>query len=268
MGILPHTQHDFRLSRYNPPMPELADTVSNAMWQEDESQVFLRYGPLFVPRREEQIETVCNLVPAEADEEFNIVELGAGDGALASTVMESFPGCRYLALDGTETMRKHLEALHEGQGGRLEVSDFDLAEFDWRNRLPSPLRCILASLIVHHLDADGKQALFSDIASRLEPGGAFIMVDLIVPESQQAREAYARQWDQEVEARLQGTGEGPEALGIFRNDRWNFYGDPNPDPYDQPSSLPDQLRWLRQAGFTKVDCFWIYAGHAIFGGYK
>ena len=28
------------------------------MWQEDDSQVFLRYGPLFIPRREEQIETM------------------------------------------------------------------------------------------------------------------------------------------------------------------------------------------------------------------
>ena len=266
-GILPHTQHDFRLSRYNPPMPELADTVATPMWQEDESQVFLRYGPLFVPRREEQIEVVRSLIPAQSDEEFNIVELGAGDGALASVVMESFPGCTYLALDGTATMRERLEALPEAREARLEVADFDLAESGWRSRLPRPLRCALASLIVHHLDADGKQ-LFSDMASRLEPGGALIIADLVEPESPPARNAYARQWDQDVEERVRASGEGREALDLFRNDRWNFYADPNPDPYDQPSPLPDQLNWLQDAGFSKVDCFWMYAGHAIFGGYK
>ena len=238
------------------------------MWQEDESQVFLRYGPLFVPRREEQIETVCSLVPAQQDAGFNIVELGAGDGALATAVMSSFPSCRYLALDGTATMRARLEALTNACEGRLDVADFDLEDSGWRSRLPSPLRCVLASLIVHHLDADGKRWLFSDIASRLEPGGAFIIVDLVDPVSPEARTAYARQWDDDVQVRVAKSSESPDALDVFRNDRWNFYTDPNPDPYDQPSLLSDQLNWLRGAGFSKVDCFWMYAGHAIFGGYK
>ena len=249
-------------------MTEQPGALATPMWQEDESQVFLRYGPLFVPRREEQIETVCSLIPAQHDEEFNVVELGAGDGTLAKAVMESFPRCRCLALDGTETMRIRLHALPEARAGRLEVADFDLSESAWRSRLPSPLRCVLASLIVHHLDAEGKQQLFSDIASRLEPGGAFIIVDLIEPDSQQARDAYARQWDEDVQSRVEASSEGPEALDLFRNDRWNFYADPNPDPYDQPSPLPDQLSWLRESGFSKVDCFWMYAGHAIFGGYR
>ena len=234
------------------------------MWEEDESQAFLRYGPLFVPRREEQIETICRLIPADSNEEFNAVELGAGDGALASAVMSSFPNCRYLALDGSDLMRSRLEASPYSHEGRLQVAPFDLADTEWRTRLPDPLRCVLASLIVHHLNADGKRQLFSDIASCLEPGGAFIMIDLVEPASSQARDAYSRQWDEVVHA----SGEGPETFYIFRNDRWNFYADPTPDPYDQPSPLADQLKWLRDAGFSRVDCFWMYAGHAIFGGYK
>ena len=249
-------------------MTEQTGALATPMWQEDESQIFLRYGPLFVPRREEQIETVCSLIPSQHDEEFNLVELGAGDGALAKAVMEFFPRCRYLALDGTETMRERLHALPEAHAGRLEVADFDLAESAWRSRLPSPLRYVLASLIVHHLDADGKQQLFSDIASQLEPGGAFIIVDLVEPASPHARDTYVRQWDEGVRARIEQSGEEPEAYDIFREHRWNFYEDPNPDPYDKPSPLPDQLNWLREAGFSKVDCFWMYAGHVIFGGYK
>ena len=267
-GILPHPRHESRICRYNQPMTELADTLAGPMWEEDESQVFLRYGPLFVPRREEQIETVCRLIPADLEDEFNAVELGAGDGALASAVMSSFPNCLYLALDGSELLRARLQASGKSNEGRLQVVPFELADREWRTRLPSPLRCVLASLIVHHLNSDGKRQLFSDIASRLEPGGAVIMIDLVEPTSSQARDAYARQWDDDVRARVQASGEGPEAYHIFRNDRWNFYADPTPDPYDQPSPLADQLNWLRYAGFSRVDCFWMYAGHAIFGGYK
>ena len=267
-GILPHPRHESRICRYNQPMTELADTLAGPMWEEDESQVFLRYGPLFVPRRQKQIETVCRLIPADLEDEFNAVELGAGDGALASAVMSSFPNCLYLALDGSELLRAQLQASGKSNEGRLQVVPVELADREWRTRLPSPLRCVLASLIVHHLNSDGKRQLFSDIASRLEPGGAFIMIDLVEPASSQARDAYARQWDDDVRARVQASGEGSEAYDIFRNDRWNFYADPTPDPYDQPSPLSDQLNWLQDAGFSRVDCFWMYAGHAIFGGYK
>ena len=249
-------------------MTELADTLARPMWEEDDSQVFLRYGPLFVPRREEQIETICRLIPADSNEEFNTVELGAGDGTLASAVMSSFTNCRYLALDGSELMRARLQSTPESQAGSLHIAPFDLADTEWRTRLPDPLRCVLASLIAHHLNADGKRQLFSDIASRLEPGGAFIMIDLVEPTSSQARDASSRQWDEDVQVRVQASGEGPEAYYVFRKDRWNFYADPTPDPYDQPSPLSDQLNWLRDAGFSRVDCFWMYAGHAIFGGYK
>lgn len=37
---------------------------------------------------------------------------------------------------------------------------------------------------------------------------------------------------------------------------------------DQPSRLIDQLLRLRGAGFAEVDCFWLEAGHAIYGGFK
>ena len=43
---------------------------------------------------------------------------------------------------------------------------------------------------------------------------------------------------------------------------------PVPHPVDQPSSLFAQLRWLADAGLTDVECFWMQAGHAIYGGYR
>ena len=155
-GILPHPRHESRVCRYNQPMTELADTLAGPMWEEDESQVFLRYGPLFVPRREEQIDTVCRLIPADLEDEFNAVELGAGDGALASTVMASFPNCRYLALDGSEMMRARLQASPNPMKADSKSHLLTLLIPLGAPASPSPLRCVLASLIVHHLNADGK----------------------------------------------------------------------------------------------------------------
>ena len=52
----------------------------------------------------------------------------------------------------------------------------------------------------------------------------------------------------------------------FIETHWNLYR--YPDPVDKPSPLFDQLQWLREAGFATVDCFWLRAGHAVYGGYR
>jgi hypothetical protein len=31
--------------------------------------------------------------------------------------------------------------------------------------------------------------------------------------------------------------------------------------------MPEQLAWLRAAGFAEVDCFWLRTGHVTSGGY-
>src|SRR2546423_211009 len=77
-------------------------------WTETDSQRFIDDGAVFVPSRDEQIATLCALIPARADEAFTVAELGAGAGVLARAVLEAFPRCRYVALDGSAAMRTRL----------------------------------------------------------------------------------------------------------------------------------------------------------------
>ena len=56
------------------------------------------------------------------------------------------------------------------------------------------------------------------------------------------------------------------AVRRFVDTRWNHFR--FPDEGDHPSALFHQLVWLRHAGFAAVDCFWLLAGHAVFGGFK
>jgi tRNA (cmo5U34)-methyltransferase len=236
-------------------------------WTEADSTRFIDDGAVFVPSRDEQIATLCALLPARADESFTVVELGAGAGVLARAVLEAFPRCRYVALDGSAAMRARLtEALHRHRA-RLRVGGFELADRGWRAALPSPLRAVLASLVVHHLPAAGKRRLFRDIAHRLEPGGALLLADIVEPASPAAREVFARQWADAARAQSLALTGGLDAFQRFERDGWNFYRG-TPEPYDQPSRLDEQLRWLRAAGFAAVDCFWMRAGHAIFGGWR
>jgi SAM-dependent methyltransferase len=235
-------------------------------WTEASSKAFIDDGAVFVPSRDEQIDTLCRLIPARADEAFSVVELGAGAGVLARAVLETFPRCRYVALDGSPAMRARLGETLGRHQDRVEVRHFDLADRGWRAALPSPLRVVLASLVVHHLPAAGKRRLFADLAGRLEPGGALLLADVVEPTSPAARETFARQWEDAARAQSLALTGSLAAFERFERDGWNFYRG-TPEPYDQPSRLEEQLRWLREAGFATVDCFWMRAGHAVYGGW-
>jgi tRNA (cmo5U34)-methyltransferase len=77
---------------------------------------------------------------------------------------------------------------------------------------PGPFELVLSALAVHHLDAAGKADLFARIASVLGPGGRFVLADVVVPD------------------------DPADAVTPL---------DPG---YDLPDTVPDQLRWLAEAG--------------------
>jgi SAM-dependent methyltransferase len=148
---------------------------------------------------------------------------------------------------------------------RFRVDSFDLASTAWLPHLQSA-DCVLSSLCIHHLPGREKQRLFEAIFQQLSPRGALLIADLIAPQRPEARSLFAATWNQLAEAQsVQQTGSG-QLFAIFQKERWNHYQ--FPDPVDQPSPLFDQLLWLKAAGFAIVDCFWLQAGHAIYGGYK
>lgn len=244
--------------------------ASQNQWSETDSHLFLNVAEIFVPARAEQISTLLQLLPAEAGEECIVVELGAGEGLLAEAVLENFPHCHYIALDGSEAMRSRMQQRLERFGERLEIRAFDLAETAWRAELPAQVRCVLSSLCVHHLDGSGKRRLFHDMFKHLESGGALLLADLVLPMDQRIASFFAHQYDKiirEQSLELRGDLSGYEE---FQQQTWNYfrYDYGKPDLYDQPSPLSDQLRWLQEVLFSVVDCYWMRAGHAIYGGYK
>ncbi len=199
-----------------------------------------------------------------------MVELGAGAGALARLVLEQFPHCRYLALDGSERMREHMAQSLAAFKDRLEIGPFELVEQSWREALPAPLRYVLSSLCIHHLPGEHKRQLFADLATHLEPGGALLIADIVEPATPAIAKLYARQYDEIVQAQSRAAYGDMRGFERFQQQQWNYfaYDYGVPDSGDYPSLLSDQLLWLREAGLRVVDGFWLRAGHAVFGGYR
>lgn len=233
-------------------------------WDENDSLAFIDHGRIFVPDREEQIETLLSLIPPSAR---HVVELCCGEGALAGAVLDRFPGCVVHAYDRSPAMLEHARTALAAYGDRFEGILFDLADLSWRS-FPWAPDAILSSLAIHHLDGSQKRELFRDMADALAPGGALLIADLVKPATAAGKTLAARAWDDAVRRRSLEMAGSLGSYELFRSERWNYYADPEPDPIDQPSPLLDQLRWLEEAGLGGVDVHWMKAGHAIFGGVR
>lgn len=235
-------------------------------WTEKDSAHFIDRGRYYVPEREAQIEAMCSLVP-RLEVAHDVLDLCCGEGLLTRALLDRLPDVRVIALDGSEAMLESTERLAGARAERLVTRRIDLADTSWR-QFASPLRAVVSSLAVHHLDGAGKRRLFCDLARVLAPGGALVIADLIAPTTSEAVALAAATWDEEVCRRARALDGNEGAFERFQIERWNYYSDPSPDPVDQPSPLLDQLLWMREAGLEAVDVHWMKAGHAIFSGRK
>jgi tRNA (cmo5U34)-methyltransferase len=224
-------------------------------------ETFRKLGAVAVPRRAEQTAALLTLLPFEAESSFWVLDVGCGEGWLAAAVLEAWPEAGVLALDGDEAMLSEAARRLRTYGARASVERFELSSDEWLGRVEGA-GAVLSSLCIHHLDGDSKRSLFKAIGLRLSSPGAMLIADLVEPNRAEARALYAATYDNH--ARVQAGG-SDDRYDRFVEAEWNYYR--YPDETDTPSGLFEQLRWLEEAGFVDVDCFWLDAGHAIYGGY-
>jgi tRNA (cmo5U34)-methyltransferase len=238
-------------------------------WTEETSKHFIDVGRIYTPRRDEIAQAFVDLVPANEDEAFTGVELGTGQGWLTTAILERYPNATMIGLDGSEAMLAATAESTAKFGGRFEGRLFRLEDPDWIDELPDDLRCVVSSLVIHHLDGPGKQGLFRALFGKLAPGGALLINDVMEAASDRSRRHWARAWNEDVQRQSFALGGDGSAYEQFVADKWNFYEYPDPDDeIDHPSTVIEQLDWLREAGFTGVDVWWARAGHVLFGGYR
>ncbi|MFL5807772.1 MAG: class I SAM-dependent methyltransferase [Roseiflexaceae bacterium] len=242
------------------------DTPQAGDWGAAASQTFIDYGRYFVPEREQQLATFCDLI-SPRDAPFNVIELCCGAGLLAGALLERFSSCTVYGYDGSPAMLDHARTSLARYGQRFQTMRFDLADRAWRTTA-FPVHAAVSSLAIHHLDGAQKLELFRDVYRMLDDGGAFVIADVVETAGGRGAATAARAWDEAVRKRSLEFDGNLAAFEAFEREKWNMYRHFDPDDIDKPSRLLDQLKWLEQAGFLDVDVYWMLAGHAIFGGCK
>jgi tRNA (cmo5U34)-methyltransferase len=161
------------------------------------------------------------LLDALPDRVERILDLGTGDGRMLALVRKLHPEAYGVGVDSSAPMLR-LAAKRFVDQTLVEVIEHDLkhplgglGHFD----------AVVSALAIHHLEDERKRALFGEIHALLVPGGVFVNLDLVTSATVEQHELFRR-----------------------------AIGRPQDDPTDRLADLCEQQSWLRDAGFTAVDC--------------
>lgn len=224
---------------------------------------FVSAADLVIPRRRDQIEFTLQLIPHEHTKPIRVLDLGAGQGTLTEAILQTFPNGSVVWLDGSADMMKIAQERLGKYRNRISFVLEELNYPPWLKSLEGKFDVVVSSLAIHHLGDRRKRALFREVWGITKMGGSIIIADLVKAESKLLEKKYERVWLETIRRQAK------EIAGIERTyEEVEAKHREFQTGEDRPATLEAQLKWLRQAGFIDVDCFWKYACFAIFGGFK
>jgi tRNA (cmo5U34)-methyltransferase len=198
---------------------------------------------------------MASLLPFGEEDEFTFLDLGAGAGAASRAVLDAHPRSTAILADFSASMRSVGEQEMAPYAGRYRYVEYDMSTGDWPATIPAALDAVVTSLCVHHLPDERKQGLFAETFSHLAPGCWYFNYDPVRTEDAIVTATWERVNDaRDPERAAKRLHRTPEEQA-----RWDNH-------VRFISSLPQQLEYLRSAGFHGIDVYWKQLDYVIYGG--
>ena len=166
------------------------------------------------PVRRPRLREMLAAAPFIHDQRFNVLDVGAGFGAVTEELLGLFPQAEVTLQDYSEPMLAEAKRRLAAQPGQLKVVVCDLTDPGWPAAVGGPFDLATSAICLHNLREEAKIfACYRAIHGLLRPGAWFLDYDLffdgVEPHLRAMREAgYA-----EVECRWQ---EGRHAIVAAR----------------------------------------------------
>ena len=236
-------------------MHHSADTNA-AIWQ---SETIVANWAAEEAKREQkrvpQRRLMAVLLPFGEQDEFTFLDLGAGTGAASRAILGLRPRSTAILADFSAQMMRAGEREMEPFAGRYTYVEFDMTTGEWPAAIPAALDAVVTSMCVHHLPDERKRGLFAEIYNHLAPGGWYLNYDPVRAEDPVVEAAWQRVNDDgDPEAARKRAHRTAEEQA-----RWDNH-------VRFISSLPQQLEYLRSAGFHGIDVYWKQLDYVIYGG--
>ncbi len=188
-------------------------------------------------------------IPFNPQDEFNVLDLGAGTGLLTSMITKAFPHARFTLADvSAEMLEKAKARFQDLDNMAYEVIDIESGSID------GSYDVVVSALALHHSPLDRLQLVFDKVFNCLKCGGVFVNADQILGRTQEIERGYERAWLRH--ARLAGCTDEEIRVAIDRMKA------------DRTSTLSDQLNALGSSGFESLNCWYQFYRYATYSGIK
>jgi tRNA (cmo5U34)-methyltransferase len=187
-----------------------------------------------IPHRREGEAALLEFLPAKVE---RFLDIGCGGGRLLNLVRSMHPAASCVALDFSPAM---LEELRKQFATDANIT---IVAHDLSNQLPDlgSFDAVVSSFAIHHVTHERKRTLYSEIFTLLNPGGVFLNLEHVASPTPSLHRQFLATMDLTPETE---------------------------DPSNKLLDLEAQLAWLRQIGFSEVDCHWKWRELALLAGAK
>ena len=214
-----------------------------------------------IPLAREQMDVMLRVLEACGRPVHSFLDLGCGDGALAAAVFDRFPAARGLLADFSEPMLQAAANRFAGKKYAVRTVNADYGAPSWLAAVAAeaPFDAVVSGYSIHHQPDDRKREVYREIFGVLAPGGLFVNLEHV---------SSASPWLESIHD------------GLFLDHLERFHGGRTRDEvartyYNRPDKAANilapvetQCEWLREIGFTDVDCYLKIFELAVFGGRK
>lgn len=237
-----------------------------SIWKNKEIALkFLKGMRGAIPFAHDQIETMIKIISTRFEAIDNFLDLGCGDGILGAALQERFPKARGVFFDISSVM---MDALRKNVGEENErvvhvSGDFGVRGFGEKLSSYAPFDVVVSGFSIHHQTDKKKKEVYEEIYSLLKPGGFFINVEHVLSASSFIAQVHEEAFIDALYSYSLSLDEGKTRKRVAEEYRKRMDKSAN-----ILAPLELQLNFLREIGYTDVDCFFKYFELAVFGGGK
>jgi tRNA (cmo5U34)-methyltransferase len=212
-----------------------------------------------IPLAAEQIDVMLRLVTACGEPLARFLDVGCGDGVLSAALLGRFPNARAVLADFSAPMLEAARKRFAGSPAEVRFVDADYGDASWSRKVEhdAPYDAVVSGFSIHHQPDPRKREIYAEIFRLLRPGGVFVHVEHVASASLWVAAANSELFIDSLHRHHRGKTRAEVA-----EEYWN-----RPDKAANIlAPVETQCQWLRDIGFSDVDCYLKIFELAVFGG--
>lgn len=198
-----------------------------------------------VPNNEELQQTLVQTIPYKKVAKLRMLDLGIGTGLTTWHVLNKFPNSYIDGIDFSSEMLKQASKRMGKFNSRVNLIKTDFTDYEFNGKYD----VIFSAVTIHNLPDDEKRKLFNKIYNCLCKGGCFINADFIKFKSNHLTKKTGEFYEKFLRENLANK----ELKHWLRHVRKE----------DLPVTIDEQFVWLKESGFSYMECCWMYQNLAI-----